>query len=310
MNFRRKIIVITTIIGLTTLLTNTVIAQQTPSFSEYNYNPFIINPAYAGLKSNTEFSISNSGYFSPFDGSPKSFSLSGHGSINRKKVGLGAGIVSDEIGVTKSTSFFAAYAYKIYFDFDSDRPYWQNYYPGVLSFGVTAGLQQYQDNLTELGITNDHIFAEDISATVPTIGVGFLFNHNTFYVGFSSPNVIGDALVSDKSFNISNTYYGYFGYRFFNNRFQDLLIKPNVLLKHEKGAPLQVDFNIAVSVRNKFELGGGYRTNNSLNLLAGVYLFNNFRLIYNYNLTTNNSPLGNTHGFILSYQFNKGYSNK
>jgi type IX secretion system PorP/SprF family membrane protein len=309
MNFRKKITAITVIIGFIMSLTNSVVAQQTPLFSEYNYNPFIINPAYAGLTANTEFSISNSGFFSPFEGSPKSFSLSGHGSINNNKMGLGAGIVSDEIGVTKSTSFFAAYAYKIYFDFDNDRPYWQNYHPNVLSFGITAGIQQYQDNLTELGITNDYVFAEDINATIPTIGVGFLFNLNTLYVGFSSPNVIGDALVSDKSFNISNTYYGYFGYRFYNNRFQDLIIKPNVLLKHEKGAPLQADINVAVSVRNKFELGGGYRTSNSFNLLAGLYVFNNFRLIYNYNIATNDSPLGNTHGFILSYQLKNGYTN-
>lgn len=309
MILNNKIYTLIAVIGFSISLANSIFAQQTPLFSEYNYNPFIINPAYAGLTPNSEFSISNSGYFSPFEGSPKSFAFSGHGSLNRKKIGIGVGLVNDQIGVTKSTSFFAAYAYKIYFDFDSDRPYWQNYHPGVLSFGVTAGLQQYQDNLTELGIVNDEVFAEDITATIPTIGFGFLFNHNTFYVGVSSPNVIGDALVSDKSFNISNTYYGYFGYRFFNNRFKELLIKPNMLLKHEKGAPLQADFNIAVSVRNKFEVGGGYRTNNSFNVLAGIYVFNNFRLIYNYNIATNNSPLGNTHGVILSYQNKNGYKN-
>ncbi|WP_299124370.1 PorP/SprF family type IX secretion system membrane protein [uncultured Winogradskyella sp.] len=309
MNFRKKITATTVIIGLVMSLLNTVFAQQTPLFSEYNYNPFLINPAYAGGTPSTEFSISNSGYFNQFEGSPQNFALSGHGSVNRRKIGLGAGIIRDQIGVTTSTSFFAAYAYKIYFDFDSDRPYWQNYHPGVLSFGITAGVQQYQDNLTELGIINDEVFAEDINATVPTIGFGFLFNHNAFYVGFSSPNVIGDALVSDKSFNITNTYYGYFGYRFYNNRFENLMIKPNVLLKYENGAPLQADINVTVSFRNKFELGAGYRTSNSYNLLAGIYLFNNFRVIYNYNLATNNSPIGNTHGLILSYQSKKGYSN-
>lgn len=309
MNFRRKLIITATIIGLTTFLLHTVAAQQTPLFSEYNYNPFIINPAYAGLTPNTEFSISNSGHFNAFEGSPKSFAFSGHGSTNRKKVGLGLGLISDQIGVSTSTSFFAAYSYKIFFDFDSDRPYWQNYTPGVLSFGISGGLQRYSENLTELGIVNDDVFAEDINAMVPTIGFGFLFNHSSFYVGFSSPNVIGDALVSDKSFNITNTYYGYFGYRFFNNRFKDLIIKPNILLKHQQGAPLQADINIAVSVRNKFEVGAGYRTSNSYNVLAGLYLFNNFRVIYNYNIATNNSPLGNTHGFILSYQMKNGYSN-
>ena len=308
MNFRKKITVLAVIIGFTAVMANTVTAQQTPLFSEYNYNPFIINPAYAGVTPNTEFTTSNSGYFNQFEGSPQNFSLSGHGSINRKKIGIGAGIIRDQIGVTTSTSFFAAYAYKIYFDFDSDRPYWQNYHPGVLSFGITAGVQQYQDNLTELGIINDEVFAEDINATVPTVGFGFLFNHNTFYIGFSSPNLIGDALVSDKSFNITNSYYGYFGYRFYNSRFEELLIKPNVLIKYQNGAPLQADVNVAVSFRNKFEIGSGYRTNNSFNFLAGIYLFNNFRFIYNYNLATNNSAIGNTHGLILSYQLGKGYS--
>lgn len=309
MNFRKKTTALIAIIGLTFSILNVAFAQQTPLFSEYNYNPFIINPAYAGGTPSTEFSVSNSGYFNQFEGSPKSFAFSGHGSINKKKIGIGAGISRDEIGVTTSTRFFAAYAYKIYFDFDSDRPYWQNYHPGVLSFGITAGILQYQDNLTELGIINDNVFAEDISSTVPTIGFGFLFNHNTFYVGFSSPNVVGDALVSDKSFNITNTYYGYFGYRLYNNLFEDLMIKPNVLLKYENGAPLQADINVAVSFKNRFEFGTGYRTSNSFNLLAGIYLFNNFRFIYNYNLATNDSPLGNTHGFILSCQLGKGFSN-
>ncbi len=306
MNFIKKITGIALFIGVL----STINAQQTPTFTEYNYNPFIINAAYAGSTTNPELSISNNGTFNQFEGSPKSFSLSGHGAINQKKVGLGAGIIRDEIGVTTNTSFFAAYSYKIYFDFESSRPYWQLYEPGVLSFGITAGVQQYQNSLTQLGIVGDPNFAQDINATIPTIGLGVLFNHASFYVGFSTPNILGDTLASDDSLNLNSPYYSYFGYRFFNNRFQGLMIKPNILLKYEDGAPLQADINIAVSFRNKFEIGTGYRTSNAINFLAGIYLFNNIRAIYNYNLTTNDSPLGNTHGFILSYQFGKGYQIK
>lgn len=283
-------------------------AQQTPSFSEYNYNPFILNSAYAGLTENTEVSISNAGFFNQFEGSPRTFSVSGHGSFNRGKVGLGAGIIRDQIGVTTSTSIFGAYSYKIFFDFESNRPYWQLYNPGVLSFGITAGVQQYQDNLLDLGIVGDPNFSENITATIPTIGLGFLFNHASFYVGFSAPNILGDALATEDNLNLENPTYGYFGYRFFNNRFQDLMIKPNMLLKYENGAPLQADINLAVSFRNKFEIGTGYRTSSSINFLTGVYLFDNVRFVYNYNLAINDSPLGNTHGFILSYQFGDGYA--
>ncbi|SMC44911.1 PorP/SprF family type IX secretion system membrane protein [Cellulophaga tyrosinoxydans] len=306
MNLKNNITVLGTII-FTMLGMFQCYAQQTPTFSEYNYNPFILNSAYAGLTANTELSVSNAGYFNDFEGSPRSFSLSGHGQLNRGKVGLGAGIIRDQIGVTTSTSFFGAYSYKIFFDFEDNRPYWQLYNPGVLSFGITAGVQQYQDNLLDLGIMDDPNFSENISATIPTIGLGFLFNHASFYVGFSAPNVLGDALASRDDLNLENPIYGYFGYRFFNNRFQDVLIKPNMLLKYEDGAPLQADINLAVSFKNKFEIGGGYRTSSSVNLLAGVYLFDSVRFIYNYNITTNDSPIGNTHGFVLSYQFGEGY---
>ncbi|GAA4237348.1 type IX secretion system membrane protein PorP/SprF [Postechiella marina] len=303
MNITKKIIALAILIGFTICLN----AQQTPMFSEYNYNPFLINSAYAGLTRNTEFSMSNAGFFNQFEGSPRSFSFSGHGALSNNKMGLGAGIIRDEIGVTTSTSFFAAYSYKIFFDFKSNRPYWQLYDAGVLSFGITAGLQQYQNNLTELGIITDPKFAQDINTSIPTVGLSFLFNHASFYVGFSTPNVIGDALASNDRLILKSPFYGYLGYRIYSNRFRDLMIKPNLLLKHEEGSPLQADINVAVSFKNKFEIGTGYRTSNSINFLAGFYLFNNIRAIYNYNIANKNSPLGNTHGFILSLQLGDGY---
>lgn len=292
---------------LSFLSTHTAFAQQTAVFPEYNYNPFIINSAYAGLLPTTEATATNTG-FSSFEGSPKNFSLSFHTPLNDGKVGLGAGVIRDEIGVTTSTSAFAAYSYKIFFDFKDDRPYWQIYQPGTLSFGITAGIQQYQDNLLDLGIMDDPNFSQNINATIPTIGVGFLFNHARFYAGISSPNVLGDRLASDENLELNSPIYGYFGYRFYNNRFEDFMLKPSVLIKSEKGAPLQIDTNIAVSYRNRFELGAGYRTSSSVNLLAGLYLIKNFRLIYHYNMALKDSPLGNTHGIMLSCRFGNGYA--
>lgn len=283
-------------------------AQQTPSFSEYNYNPYIINAAYAGLTPNSETTISSAGFANQFEGSPRNFTLSFHTPLRNKKIGLGAGVIRDEIGVTTSTSAFVTYSYKIFFDFKSNRPYWQLYEPNVLSFAITAGMQQYQDNLLELGIVDDPNFAQNINATIPTIGASFLFNLNSFYVGVSTPNFLGDTLASDDNLDLSNPYYGYLGYRVYSNRFENIMIKPNVLIKYENGAPIQTDINLAISWNSKFEIGTGYRTNSSINFLAGVYLFKSIRLIYNYNMAMNDSSIGSTHGFALSYRFGEGFS--
>jgi type IX secretion system PorP/SprF family membrane protein len=285
---------------------NAVYGQQSALFPEYNYNPLLINPAYAGLLSTTEITLSNTG-FSNFEGAPRQLNLGFHSPLQDGKMGLGAAIMRDQIGVTSSTNAFVAYSYKIFFDFKSDRPYWQDYQAGSLSFGITAGVQQFQDNLLNLGITNDVRFSENINATIPNIGAGFLFNHARFYAGVSAPNLIGLKLATDSNINIEFPVYGYFGYRFFSNRFEDFMIKPSVFLRHEKGAPLLVDVNVSASYRNRFEFGAGYRSTSSVNLLAGIYLANSLRIIYHYNIGTNNSPLGNTHGIILSVRFKSGY---
>ena len=282
-------------------------AQQTAVFAEYNYNPFVINAAYAGMLPSTEINANHSGFTSDITGSPRTLALTINTPFSDGKVGLGAGFIQDEVGVSKNSNFFAAYSYKIFFDFESRRPYWQLYQPGVLSFGITVGMQQYKEDLVSLGIMDDPNFSENIDATIPTVGVSFLFNHAQFFAGVSAPNVIGDKLASRDDLNLTNPIYGYFGYRFFTNILEEVMLKPNLLLKHENGAPLQADINLAASFKNKFEIGAGYRTTSSVNLLAGIYFLKNLRLIYNFNIALNDSPFGNTHGLALSFLFGEGY---
>ena len=291
------------------MFANNICAQQTPTFSEYFYNPFIINAAYAGLTNEAEISVSSAGFFNSFEGSPRTTTFSAQTSVARDKIGLGLGLVRDEIGVSNATSVFGAVSYKIYFDVErgEPRPHWQLYVPGVLSFGLTFGFQQFQNNLLDLGIPGDVTFSENINSFIPNIGFGVVYNHDIFYMGLSSPNLLGDGLASDKSVQIVSPFYGFVGYRFYNNIFEDFIIKPNMLLKYERGAPIQVDLNTAVSYRNKFEIGTGYRTNNSFNFLIGFYMFKNLRAIYNYNLAIKGSPIGNSHGITLSYRFGEGY---
>lgn len=277
--------------------------QQTALFPEYNYNPMIINSAYTGMTEGGEITFSNYGYLNDIEGSPKHYSLSYQTPLSDRKMGLGGAISRDEIGVTTSTLAYLAYSYKVFFDHKSDRPYWQIYDQHVLSFGLTAGVRQYQQNLLDLGVPEDPVFSENINETVPTIGVGFLYNRRNFYIGVSAPNILGDRLVTSDHLKLSNPVYGYMGYSFLLNKFDNIIIKPNILLKHEEGAPMQIDVNIATSFENRFEVGVGYRSKSSMNFLAGIYLLKHLRVIYQYNLGFEESLLGNSHGIVMSYAF-------
>ncbi|RAV28471.1 hypothetical protein DN748_13620 [Sinomicrobium soli] len=280
-------------------------AQQTALFPEYNENPFVINPAYAGMGWGAQAALAHSGFTDQsFEGSAENSSLSVHLPLSRGKMGLGAAAIRDKIGVTTNTRIYLAYSYKIFFDLKSDRPSWQIYHQHVLSFGLTAGLHQLRDNLLELGIPDDPVFAENIHASIPMVGVGFLYNRADFYIGISAPNILGDRLASRDDLKLSNPVYGYAGYRFYPNRYnENIILKPNILLKHEDGAPVQIDLNLAASFRDRFEFGAGYRSSSAVNLLAGVRLFRQLRILYHYNIGVKNTLFGNTHGIVLSYDF-------
>jgi type IX secretion system PorP/SprF family membrane protein len=286
-------------------------AQQTPVFTEYNYNPFLINSAYAGINLDAEATLSNSGFNSQFPGTPKNFAFTFNTALNEGKMGLGAGIINDEIGVTSATQVFAAYSYKLFFDFKSNRPYWQLYDRTVLSFGITAGALLYNEDLLQLGIQGDPNFAENIDATLPAAGVGILFGHSNFFIGASIPNVLGDTFSNQDNLELSRPIYGYTGYYFSPNKFNDdFILKPSLLFKYENGAPFQVDLNMGISYKNSFELGLGYRTSSSINFAAGFYLLKNFRAMYNYTQRGGDAPIGNTHGIILSYRAGSGFASR
>ncbi|WP_299767632.1 PorP/SprF family type IX secretion system membrane protein [uncultured Dokdonia sp.] len=296
-----------TIVGLV-LYSVHAFAQQTPVFSDYNYNTIIINPAHTGLNEETEIAFTNRGLVDAFDGTPKYLSLSA--SIPRDYSGFGGGILRDEIGVTTTTHFFASYAYKIFLSQDSNVPRWHNGNPHVMSFGISAGVLQYAEDLLDLNITNDINFAQNINTSIPTIGAGFLYNERNFYVGIAAPNIVGDLLSSEKNVELVVPYYAYGAYKLYFGNQEEFLLKPNALVIVSNGAPTQVDMNVFLNYKSKLEAGIGYRTNSLVNMLVGCYIFSNVRLNYTYNIALNNSPLGSSQGFSLSYRAGSGYGGR
>ncbi|WP_343613737.1 type IX secretion system membrane protein PorP/SprF [Flavobacterium sp.] len=282
-------------------------AQQTPVFSSYNYNTVLINPAHAGYYADLDLAMTTNGYFNSVEGSPKNFDLSVNKLTWGEKIGLAAGISHDQIGVTNTTNFFTSYSYKIYYDSDYKYGKWWAYDPNIISFGVTAGAMIYNENLTQLGIENDPKFQENVNSFTPTFRVGFLYNRDHIYFGLSSPNLLNSAFNSSNNTNLKNVYYSYLGYKFFTNRFEEVLINPSLLFKYVEGAPFQADLNLLINYKNKVEFGGGYRTSKTLNFLAGFHLSDNFRVICTYNKSIDNVVIPDTFGLVLNYRAGKGF---
>jgi len=287
--------------------TITVYSQQTPVFSDYYYNTILINPAHAGFYQDVDITAGNRGSLSSIEGAPQSFSVTTNIPFRSEKVGLGFGFINDQIGVTTSNQFFASYAYKVIFNDDYAQSKSWNYNPTVFSFGITAGVQLFNEDLLSLNILDDPNFQNNINTTIPTIGAGFLYNKNRIYFGASATNLLGDSLSSEDNINIESPFFFHGGYRFFLTRFQEVRVTPNTLVRYVSGAPLQVDLNVTINYKNKFEAGLGYRSNSSVNLFFGLYAFQNFRILFNYTANAVDTPINNVLGVLLSYRLGTGF---
>ena len=278
-------------------------AQQTPSFGAYNYDPFLVNPAYAGMAAGSVINMTHQRYTRNVEGAPQSTSVSFHTPLASDRMGLGLSVMDDRIGVTSATSATLAYSYKLFFDYRPTRPYWQVYDQNVLSFAMTAGVKRLYENLAELGVVGDPEFAENLSETIPVIGAGILYNRVGFYLGVSMPNLLGNRLLSRSDIQLSSPVYGYFGYRFFTDMYKENMITPSMLVKYERGAPAQIDVNVSASFSNRFEVGAGFRSSSALNALVGFYPVEQLRVVYHYSVGLKHAVLGNNHGLVVSYAF-------
>ncbi len=299
--------IILIVVTLSTGFYHSVFGQQTPVFANYSYNSVIINPAHAGYYPDIDITVTNRGHLNGIEGSPKNIGLTVNFPTSSKNIGFGGGVFSDQIGVTNITSLFGAYSYKIFFN--SDNSTWWDYNPHVLSFGITGGAMIYNENLLDLNINNDPNFANNISTIIPTVGAGVFYNRERIYIGFSIPNLLGDSLSSDNNINLKSTYYFNAGYRLFATRFEEIMITPSVLIKYISGAPVQADFNTKMNYKNKYEFGVGYRTNSSINILAGFHISKRLRILYNYNKSINNTTM-DTHGIVFNLRLGNGFTSK
>jgi len=258
-----------TFIVLLFLFANTfaVFAQQDPQYTQYVYNPVVINPAYAGNRGVASITGLHRSQWVGLDGAPRTQSFSIHSPVGESKVGLGLSIVNDALGPQLETYIGVDFSYTIE---TSDS--------GRLSFGLKGGghfLDVDFDRLNLLDPT-DINFAQNIDNKFsPVVGVGLYYHTDNFYAGLSVPNLIetnhfdeGNQPGSASSLAEEQiNYYAIVGYTFDLN--ENLVFKPSTLVRLIEGAPLQVDFTANFLVYEKLHLGAAYRWSAAVSGLVG-----------------------------------------
>lgn len=267
-----------------------VTAQQDAQYTQYMYNTISVNPAYAGSRGVLSIAALHRSQWVGLDGAPTTQTLN-LSTPTGKRVGLGFSIVNDEIGngTSQETYFDAAFSYTVPTGND-----------GKLSFGLKAGGHLLNIDFSKLsGFTEErgaNGFPNIDKKFSPNFGAGIYYHTDHFYAGLSIPNFL-----QTEHFDTSNTVTSYLakerlnlyfitGYIFDLN--QNLKLKPALLWKAVKGAPLQADISATFLIKDKFSLGAAYRWDAALSALAGFQITNQFMLGLAYDKEV--TELGNT----------------
>jgi type IX secretion system PorP/SprF family membrane protein len=239
-------------------------AQQDPMYSQYMFNMLSVNPAFAGSRETLTATALYRKQWVGIDGAPTTVTFSADGPIRNQRMALGINIVSDRIGISKTTMINASYAYRVML-----------VNGGVLSLGLQGGINQYRADYSSVqtyypGLDPpqiDQAFASSEGSLFPNFGFGAYYYTGRFFVGMGVPKMLKNNLTGTNSPTIDFTSYPNrqnrhlfitSGYSFDMN--QDWTLKPSLLIKGVHGAPLEMDVNVNAWWRQKVGAGLSYRS--------------------------------------------------
>jgi type IX secretion system PorP/SprF family membrane protein len=255
-------------------------AQQDPMVSQYMFNGLFLNPAYAGSHDYWTSTLCYRNQWVRFDGAPETAIAAVDGPIPGKNMGLGLVLMHDQIGVTKQNTAMANYAYQLKLNENSK-----------LAFGVNVGVSQYSAQLTSLTVWDqDNVFQNNLTSRIlPRFGVGAYYFSKRHYVGASIPTLFAYQKDFNFNFDLSKSsflrrhYLLTAGYVF--DLKKDFKLKPSILLKYLKNAPLEADFNLSLVYRDMIWFGASYRTGDATVLLVEYQPNKHFRIGYAYDIS-------------------------
>lgn len=270
-------------------------AQQDAMYSQYMFNTLAINPAYAGSRNVLSATALLRKQWVGIDGAPQTVTFSMDAPVSSKNIGLGLQIVNDKIGITNSTGVFGSYSYKIHTN------------NGTLALGLQAGADNYRADYASSSLNDpslppppsDPAFKQNIDKVFLNFGAGVYYSTDKWYVGLSSPQLLNNEQLANSQLHLFLAA----GYVFPLG--DDFKLKPSVLFKGVKGAPLEADINATLWIQDVVALGLQYRTGADYAAMVEIQMLPQLRLGYSYDRSSTNLSNFNSgsHEIMLRFEF-------
>jgi len=309
-------------------------AQQDAMFTKYMFNSLAFNPAFAGSPEYMQVRLLYRNQWWGIEGAPTTQTLTMHSPIS-ERVGLGFGLVNDQIGATGSTSGNFSYAYRIPFG------------KGKLSMGLQVGGSNWRANWEKLRFRDPASIDPSFMETSPSywlfnFGAGVFYYAPKYYIGISVPHLYNNDLrkaVPESAEVWAKQYRHYYftAGAALPIKGDAMIFKPSILIKSvglfgdftpassnptRVGAPTEFDIDASVlfyntlwvglSCRGAFEAKafGGDSSFDSADIWMAYYLANGMRIgaSYDYTITKLQEYARGSFELMLGYDFS--YQNK
>lgn len=277
------------------LLSTGLCAQQDPTYTLYNYNMNVINPAFAGSTEKTQLTANFRSQWVGLEDSPETQSFSLSTSVG-ERVGLGISVVNSSVFVLGETDIYADFSYKL------PLSRFTNLY-----LGIKAGGSNIKVDLESLGVMNDPLFTENVSRFNPNIGAGAYLKGERYWVSVSAPTLLSSkryekeaGIVTSASDRIHLFTGG--GYTFTLS--ENLNFMPSVMTRFVTGTPFSMDVTGTFDFRETIELGISHRLNESISgiLFVDIADWAAFGYAYDYSITEVGDYNKGTHEIMLRFR--------
>src|SRR5690606_36496297 len=272
--------IIVLIVGLSI---GSVTAQESGSYQHYKINYNLINPGATGVNGHI-IHLNYISRWNSFPGNPQTFTAGYNGMVS-DKIGLGAMVISDNLGSLNKTSGVLSYSYQ--FDIEETR----------LSIGLSTGYERYKLQASALlgnGLDPGDPIIDQAANGYDVFDAAFGVHAKLpdgFFAGIALPNLIRTRVDSDASSNEAESslfqyFIGYAGYRMAMAEY-NFDFEPSLAIRKVRNAPFQADLNLLGYYANDqliggftYTLGGG----NAANILLGTRI-NLMTILYSYGVS-------------------------
>ena len=287
------------------LLSQSVLSQQDALYSQYMFNQFTINPAYAGTRNSMSGVLLYRSQWVGMSDAPKTVNLSIHSPFRGKKMALGFNLITDELGPTRSDAIMGTYAYHL------------RTTKGRISFGLRGGFisSTLNNNLLDFYLSDNHEDSRKYTSMTPNFDFGMYYYTSNYYAGLSinhlADNHINfqlDTLINDKhpitKIDLSrNIVLATGGVYEINN---NLMFRPSFMLKYVENMMVNYDLNASFLFNKTLWIGATYRSSKNLVFITEYNISDVFRMGYSFDfdLSKIRVQTSGSHEIFLGFDLN------